>query len=177
MKKLFVLTLFLPILFFFTTQGKLSTKAGKVSFASPSKDHADIKAVSHTAHCFIDKKKGEIDFTVTINDFKFEQQGLQEIFSKQVMNSDQYPSSGFKGVIVNHHTVDFTKNGDYRVVAKGILTLHGVAKDLQTPCLLKVKGNTVHATTQFQVNMKDFKIENPIDNDSINISIDCLLEE
>lgn len=176
MKKLFFLTLLLPGLFFFNNQDKLSTKKGNVSFASPAEDHADIKAVSHTASCSIDKKSGEIDFTVTVNDFKFEKEGLQEIFSKQIMNSDQYPTAGFKGIITDRHIVDFTKNGDYLVVAKGTLTLHGVTKDLQTQCVLKVKDNTVQATAEFQLNMKDFKIENPITNDTIKITIDCLLE-
>jgi polyisoprenoid-binding protein YceI len=101
---------------------------------------------------------------------------MQEIFSKQIMNSDKYSTAGSKDNFVDRGTVNFTKNGDYLVVAKGTFTLHGVTKDLQTQCLIKVKGNTVQATTEFHVNMKDFKIENPIDNDSIKIMIDCLLE-
>jgi polyisoprenoid-binding protein YceI len=175
MRQLFILTASLPLLFFINSGDELSTKTGKVSFASLAENHADINAVSRAGSCLIDKKTGEIEFTVTINDFKFEEPGLQEIFSRQVMQSDQYPTAGFKGLVADFQAVDFAKNGDYPLVVNGTLTMHGVSKDIKTPCLIKIKGNTVQAMAEFQVNMRDYKIENPIDNDNIKITIDCLL--
>jgi hypothetical protein len=175
MKKIFSPALLLPLLLFFSRDHQLSTKTGKVSFSSPSADHSNIKAASHTAHCSISKKSGDINFTVTINDFTFEEAGMQDVF-RQLLQSDQHPTAGFSGLIAGFEKIDLTTMGKFILLVKGALTLHGVTREIQTRCVLKVNAATVQATAAFPVSMKDFKIENPIGNDTILITVDCLLQ-
>ena len=54
------------------------------------------------------------------------------------------------------------KNGNYPVKIKGMLTIHGETKEVQTDGTLTVKdGNITAGKSQFKVLLEDYKIEIP----------------
>jgi hypothetical protein len=77
------------------------------------------------------------------------------------MESDKYPKSTFKGKITDMDKVNISKDGTYPVTVKGTLEIHGVKKEVETKGTLKVKGETIAASSEFVVVLDDYKIAIP----------------
>ena len=58
---------------------------------------------------------------------------MQQHFNEDYMESGKYPKSTFKGKITNINKVNFQKDGTYPVKLKGMLEIHGVKKEIETP--------------------------------------------
>jgi polyisoprenoid-binding protein YceI len=163
------------LLFYFVVSGqdKYMTKSGKIELNA---DDGHIKASTRTANVLLDKKTGEVNFVVLIKGFEFSQAGMQEKFNKLVMESDTYPSSQFKGTLSNNNSIDYSKEGSYTGKAKGVLTMHGVSQAIETDYFLKVNKGTITVSSTITVIMSDYKISKPVDEDSVTIKINCVLE-
>jgi polyisoprenoid-binding protein YceI len=155
-------------------QDKLISKSGRIDFNA---DGGHIKAITRSANVLLDKKTGEINFLVLIKGFEFAQAGMQEKFNEQVLESETYPSSSFKGTLVNIHMIDFSKPGKFTGIVKGILSMHGVQQSIETDYSLKVDKAGVTVSCKFNLNMSDYKIKSPVDGDEVVINIQCVLEE
>ena len=164
-------------LFFFSVafaQEKYMTKSGKIELFADD-DH--IKAITRSANVLLDKKTGEVNFVVLIKGFEFSQAGMQEKFNKLVMESETFPSSQFKGALVNYSAIDYSKLGSYSGKVKGILTMHGVSRPIETDYSMKVDKAGVNVSCTITVKMSDYNIKSPIEEDAVNIKINCVLEE
>lgn len=150
------------------------TKSGKIELNA---DDGHIKASTRTANVLLDKKSGEVNFVVLIKGFEFSQAGMQEKFNKNVMESETFPSSQFKGTIVNNTAIDYAKDGSYAGKVKGVLTMHGISQQIETDYSLKVNKGTITVTSTIMVKMSDYKINKPVDEDAVTIKINCVLEE
>ena len=156
------------------SQEKYMTRSGRIDLNADG-DH--IKASTRSANVLLDKKNGEVNFVVLIKGFEFSQAGMQEKFNKQVMESETFPSSQFKGTIVNYSAIDYSKEGSYTGKVKGELTMHGVSRPIETDYSLKVDKAGVAVSSTITVRMSDYKIKSPIDEDTVTIKISCVLEE
>ena len=155
-------------------QDKYMTKSGKIELNADD-DH--IKASTRSANVLLDKKTGEVNFVVLIKGFEFSQAGMQEKFNKLVMESETYPSSQFKGTLANYAAIDYSKQGSYTGKVKGVLTMHGVSRPIETEYSMKVDKAGITVSSTITVKMSDYNIKKPVDEDTVTIKINCVLEE
>ena len=141
-------------------QKKISTSA-KVSFDATTSLDALPKADNKTVVASIDTKTGAVAFEALVKSFDFNNPMMQEHFnSPKWLDSEQFPSTTFKGKITNLSDVNFNKDGLYKVSVDGKLTLHGVTNDLKTSGIVEVKGKLVNAKAEFTFKLADYKVGN-----------------
>lgn len=139
---------------------KYMTRTGKVSFFSGTPIE-NIEAFNNETASIFDAKSGDIIFQVPIKSFKFEKETMQEHFNDDYMESSKYPKSDFKGKIEDMSKVNLSKDGNYKVIAKGKLTMHGVTHDISLPGTITVKGSELTLNAKFMVAPQDYNIKIP----------------
>ncbi|MBD0277257.1 MAG: YceI family protein [Bacteroidota bacterium] len=160
MNKIFLITGFLFIAATSWSQDKYFTKSGKIDFYSVT-PLEDIAAKNKSAVSVLDAKTGTLHFSVLIKGFEFKNEEMQEHFNENYMESAKYPKAEFKGQILNNALIDYKKSGSYPVQVKGLLTLHGVTKEVQTTGIVKVDGGSVKAASAFTIQIADYGITIP----------------
>lgn len=141
-------------------QGKYYTKSGKINFYSEAALE-DIEARNKSAVCVLDTKSGALQFSVLMKGFEFENEEMQEHFNDDYLESNTYPKAEFKGLITNNAAINYTKPGTYPAQVKGLLTIHGVTKEVQTTGTVTVDENAVKTTSTFHILVADYNIKIP----------------
>jgi len=141
-------------------QTRYFTKTGVVSFEAGT-SLEDVDGINKSTTSVFDATTGQIEFGLLVKGFEFRRSLMQEHFNENYMESDKYPKSTFRGNIINIEKVNFLKDGTYPVAVKGILELHGVKKEIETPGTFKVNGGTISATAEFTVLVEDYQIAIP----------------
>lgn len=149
------------------------TRNAKVSFIATNDE--DVKAVNNEVASRL-SDKGEISFSLLIKGFKFEYAEMQEKFNNDYAESNKFPRAEFKGTISNIKDINFTKDGNYKAVVKGNLTLHGVSKPVTVNGTIMVKGGKVSATGKFPIVMKDHKIDASAVTEKVNAEINAVYQ-
>jgi len=182
MKKI---TTLLAIILFTTTLAnaqKYMTKGGTIKFFSDT-PMEKIEAVNRQVNSALDFSTGNFVFKVLIRGFEFEKALMQEHFNENYMESEKFPNSTFSGKITNIKDVNLGKDGLYKVVVEGDLSMHGVTNKVKVNGTIEVKGGTVAGKATFNVAPKDYNISIPqavIKNISeaiqvdVNVSLDKL---
>lgn len=161
---------------------KYMTKGGTINFSSDT-PMEKIAGVNHQVNSALDFNTGNFVFKVLIRGFEFEKALMQEHFNENYMESEKFPNSTFNGKISNIKDINLSKDGVYKVVAEGDLTMHGVTNKVKVNGTLEVKGDKVLGKATFEVAPKDCNITIPkavIKNISeaikidVNISLDKL---
>lgn len=93
------------------------------------------------------------------------------------MESDTYPTSQFKGALDNYNAIDYSKQGSLTGKVKGVLTMHGVSRPIETDYSMKVDKTVVNVSATITVRMSDYNIKSPVGEDTVTIKINCVLEE
>jgi len=140
-----------------TAQEKLITKTGHVWFYS----HAaleDIEAHTRQAAAIIDTEKGSIAVTIPIMSFEFKKTLMQEHFNENYMESAKYPKASFKGSINNRSEINAKKNGIYKTMVEGDLTIHNTTKHIKADGTVEVKDGKYFIKSKFTVELKDYNI-------------------
>ncbi len=135
-----------------------TTRSGKISFYS-STEKETVNAVNNQVYAVIDAGKNNIAFAVLMKGFQFEKELMQEHFNENYVESDKYPKASFSGAYVGD--VNVAKEGVYKVLVKGNLTLHNLTKAIETPATIEVKNNTLIGTAKFMVKPEDYNISIP----------------
>ena len=86
---------------------------------------------------------------------------MQEHFNENYMESDKYPRADYKGKITDIGSVNFAKDGTYKVTTSGKMTIHGTTRDVSFPGTITVKGKTATASAKFKLSPKDYNITIP----------------
>lgn len=161
MKKQFYLTtlLLVSVTLGVTAQNKYATQIGRVWFQSKASE--TFEGTNKTAASFLDASTGDLAIRMLVKSFKFESALMEEHFNENYMESGTYPKSEFKGKITNLTDVNFKKDGVYKVVVAGDITIHGVTKPQTADGTLEVKGSQIIAKSVFKITIADFKIEIP----------------
>lgn len=160
-KKKIIAALFVAFLILFGISANAqnySSTTVKTSFFS-STPIEDIKAASSKTTAVLVGKSGEFAFQVSMKSFEFEKKLMQEHFNENYVESDKYPNASFKGKI--DPNINWTKDGDYSVTAKGILNLHGVSKERSIPAKISIKNGVASIYSTFDVACADHKIDIP----------------
>jgi hypothetical protein len=154
-----------------------STRSGFVGFYSKTAME-DIQGENNQVYSIIDAGKKNLAFAALLKGFTFPKELMQEHFNENYVESDKYPKATFSGTYTGDVALD--KDGIYKVVVTGNLTLHNVTKPIQTPATLEVKAGHVIGKAEFKVKPEDFNISIPsvvrdkIDKEmTVKVNIDC----
>ncbi|WP_316825825.1 YceI family protein [Pedobacter miscanthi] len=119
----------------------------------------DIDAQSKTGASAINTKTNDIIFKINNTSFQFKKKLMQEHFNENYMESDKFPTSDFKGKIVEQ--IDFSKPGTYPITVKGNLQIHGITKEYTAKGSLVITADEAKATSAFNVKLADHDIKIP----------------
>jgi len=146
----------LPAQRFFSKSARITFDA--TSASSPEK----IEGTSRTATCVFDLQSGAVQFAVLMKGFEFERALMEEHFNENYVESNRFPKAEFRGSIQQPETISLAKDGTYTVKIKGILTLHGKSKEVETEGKLTVAGGKLTAASaDFSVALADFDVSIP----------------
>jgi polyisoprenoid-binding protein YceI len=160
MKKLLLITFCLAAVSLAAHAQKFITKTGHIKFFSES-PMEKIEAHNHQVNAALNVATGDFVFKVLMKSFDFEKALMQEHFNENYVESDKYPNSTFAGKVVNINEVNINKDGIYNAAVQGALTLHGVAKQVQTKGTFEVKEGKVLGKAKFNILLSDYNIKIP----------------
>lgn len=136
-----------------------STNEGTVTFRSEAVQEL-ISATSNNLRGLIDADQRTFAFKILLRSFYGFNNGLQrEHFNENYMESDQFPEAIFRGKIIEQ--IDLTKDGNYTVRAKGILSIHGVEQERIIKGNLTVQKGIIQVETKFSILITDHNIKVP----------------
>jgi polyisoprenoid-binding protein YceI len=154
-----------------------STRTGFIGFYSKTALE-DIKGENNQVYAVIDAGKKNLAFAALLKGFVFPKELMQEHFNENYVESDKYPKASFSGVYTGDVALD--KDGVYKVIVKGNLTLHNTTKAIEAPGTLEVKAGHLLGISEFKVKPEDFNISIPsvvrdkIDKEiTVKVNIDC----
>ncbi len=119
----------------------------------------DIDATNKKATVVLKTTTNEIQFGVAMLSFKFPKPLMEEHFNENYVESEKYPICTFKGKI--NEAVDFKKDGENKITVKGTMDLHGVAREIEIPGTLTIKGDNITVNASFKIKVTDYKIKVP----------------
>lgn len=174
MKKILCLSIGILLVFNnINAQKVYGTRNGQISFIAPNDE--DVKAVNNEVTSRL-SDNGTMSFSCLIKGFKFGYAEMQDHFNTEYLQSNTYPRADFKGSITNVKEVVFTKNGTYKAIVKGDLTLHGVTKNITVNGTITVKDGKISAIASFPIIMKDFKIDASSVTEKVKAEINCIYQ-
>ncbi len=103
--------------------------------------------------------KNEFYFEVDLNTVKTGIGKRDRDMREDVLETDKWPITYFKGSIVSFIKIDSTNS--YNIIAKGKMFIHGVEKEMEIPAVIKTQNGTMNVQTRFSVFLKDYKIKAP----------------
>lgn len=135
------------------------TKSGKVNFRSNAPLELIIGFSGDLAGV-INSDKHTFAFTISLNSFDGFNSALQkEHFRENYLETHKYPDATFQGKMIE--IIDFGKNGDYEIRAKGNFDIHGVIQERIIKCKLTVNAQGIKVSTRFSVFLQDHDIQIP----------------
>lgn len=180
MKKIFLATFLLLTGIVVFSQGRVFTKSGKISFFSKA-PLEDIEAHNKAAVSVLDINSGQLEFSVLLKGFQFEKALMQEHFNENYLESDKFPKAVFKGKLNEITSVNFTRDGKYKVSVGGMLTMHGETKPITAPGIISIQNGKISSVADFSIVLNEYRIQVPaivkdkIAN-SIKIMVSCNYE-
>jgi len=138
---------------------KKTTTSGTIAFDATTTLDALPKAENKTVIAAVDTKSGTILFEALVKSFNFSNPMMQEHFnSPKWFDSDKDPKASFSGTITNLKEVNFSKDGTYKAIVQGDLTLKGITNKASTVATFEVKGKSVTTNAAFTIKLADYKI-------------------
>lgn len=136
-----------------------TTNTGMISFRSEAPLEL-ISAVSRELKGAVDADKRTFAFRIRIRSFEGFNSPLQkEHFNENYMESVKIPEALFSGKIIED--VELTVPGVYTIRAKGVLTIHGVARERIIKSDVEVKNGVMKIRSGFTVLLSDHHIPIP----------------
>jgi polyisoprenoid-binding protein YceI len=158
MKKLAVLLIAFSA-FFAKSQAQIyMADSCKVSFFSAATIE-DITAVNSISKPIMSTATGDIQISITNEQFIFKKKLMQEHFNEDYMESDKYPHTVFKGKV--NEKVDYKKDGVNNVTVTGEMDMHGVKKTVTIPGTITIKNGIIYIIAKFDVKLTDYNIKVP----------------
>jgi polyisoprenoid-binding protein YceI len=155
MKCLFPFLVLITVLH--THAQKHVTKTGTISFEGSVETFQPIKATNESTTVVLDNK-GNLAALVLIKGFRFPVALMQEHFNENYVESDKFPKATFKGNILNF---DAIKQAAIKTQVKGVLTIHGISKEMTIGANFTKTKETIQVNGDFFIEMDDFDIEIP----------------
>jgi len=117
---------------------------------------------------------GDIQISLSNQNFVFKSKLMQEHFNEDYMESEKYPHTVFKGKV--NEKLDYKKDGVNHVTVTGVMDMHGVQKTITIPGTITVQNSIIFLVAKFEAKMVDYNIKVPkallVGNLSDHVSID-----
>lgn len=139
------------------SQERYLTKNGAINFFSKTVLE-DITADNNQVLSIIDATKGTMAISILMKSFLFKKALMQEHFNENYVESDKYPKATFTGAILNFDAVNETES---MVNLKGILTIHGISKEIIIDANMAKTNKAILVDGEFMINLADFEVEIP----------------
>jgi polyisoprenoid-binding protein YceI len=137
----------------------LKSRKGSISISSDAPLEI-IKASSKELKGVIDTDNRTFAFSISNRSIMgFNSPLQQEHFYENYIEAQKFPVSSFEGKIIEQ--INFAKDGDYSVRAKGILNIHGVAKERIIKSSLRIKNGVFLVSSQFTILLTEHNITIP----------------
>jgi polyisoprenoid-binding protein YceI len=154
------------------------TRNGNITFYSHT-PLEDINAENNEVASTLNSSSGVLEFKAAIKSFHFRKAAMEDHFgNEKYMDAANYPKASFSGTITNLSSVDFNREGSYKVLVQGNLTIKDVTKPVNIPAILTINNGNVTAQATFSVNRKDYHVigeafvQQKIE-DQIHITVNC----
>src|SRR4051794_22921880 len=104
------------------------TRNGNISFSSHT-PLEDVNAENNEVASVLNTTTGAFEFKAAIKSFHFRKTAMEQHFSDgNYMDAEKYPKASFSGKITDLSSVNFQKDGTYKVTVQGNLTIKDVKK-------------------------------------------------
>jgi polyisoprenoid-binding protein YceI len=142
-----------------SAQSKFISKNAYISFYS-STPLENILGESNEAVTILNAETGEIGFQALMTTFKFKRALMQEHFNENYMESAKFPKAKFSGKIEGFNKTMLTAPAT-EVKVSGVLSVHGVDKNITVPAKLGIENGKLIGTCKFKVTPEDYGIVIP----------------
>lgn len=105
-------------------------------------------------------ENNELYFEVDLNSVETGIGKRDRDMREDVLETDKYPKTWYKGKITNV-SVDSGNKNKYSVSSNGKMFLHGFEKELDINAEIEIVGDEMHVICNFSVFLKDYEIEAP----------------
>lgn len=154
-KILFLLLLSTPLL----GQKRILVESGKLEFTSNAALEL-INASTEKVMGVIDPSANTFAFIVNTRSFTgFNSNLQQQHFNEKYLETDKFYEATFTGTFID--PIDYTKNGSYKVRAKGNLVIHGKKQSRIIPGTFSVDNGVFTINSNFTVPLSDHDIKIP----------------
>jgi polyisoprenoid-binding protein YceI len=175
--------LLIALLFTFSARAQdYITRNGNISFSSHT-PLEDVNAENNEVASTLNTTTGAFEFKAVIKSFHFKKTAMEQHFSDEdYMAAEKYPKASFSGKISDLSSVNFAKDGTYKVTVQGNLTIRDVTKPVNADGTITVKNGAITAQSNFDVNRKEYHVigeafvQKKIE-DEIHISVNCQYEK
>lgn len=139
----------------------------------------NIEATNKAAKPIMNTATNDIQVKIAMSGFSFPSPLMQEHFNENYVETEKYPNCVYKGKI--NETIDWKKDGEYKVTVDGTISLHGVDKPKKLDGTVKIKGSEITITTSFKLHIADYNIQVPslyVKNiaEEVDIKLNAILE-
>ncbi len=139
---------------------KYFTKTGETEFKASVEAFEPVEAINKSTTVILNTKNGTIAALLFVKAFHFEIALMEEHFNENYMDSDKFSKATFKGKIIDFDATSISETKkEFKL--KGILTVRGKTKEIETVVHLKKVANKIILVSQFDVAPQDFDIEIP----------------
>ncbi len=162
MKKTAILTIITTVTIFMfafkpAAEKWVSSKTHVKFFSSTIAE--DIEANNYKTVSTITPTTGEVVFSVPMQSFEFEKSQMQKHFNQdKFLDTKNFPKAKFTGKITNLEDINWEEDGTYNTLISGDLTIKGVLKAYNEEGTITISGNTVTASSTFNVTLADHGI-------------------
>lgn len=137
---------------------KYFTRTGSTGFRASVKAFEPVQALNKSTSAII-TNDGQIAAQLFISAFKFRLALMQEHFNENFMDSAEFPKATFRGKVEDINLSELKDSKE--VVIKGVLTVKGIDKNIETKGTLSRIGDKVKLVSKLVVLPGDFNIEIP----------------
>ncbi|CAL2085825.1 YceI family protein [Tenacibaculum sp. 190524A05c] len=137
---------------------KYFTRTGSTGFRASVKAFEPVQALNKSTSAII-TNDGQIAAQLFISAFKFRLALMQEHFNENFMDSAEFPKATFRGKVEDVNLSELKDSKE--VVIKGVLTVKGIDKNIETKGTLSRIGDKVKLVSKLVVLPGDFNIEIP----------------
>ena len=119
-----------------------------------------ISATSENLSGALNTEERTFSFSMPVSSFEGFNSSLQKThFNEDYLETQLYPEATFKGKIIEE--VNLGVPGDYRIRAKGKLSIHGIDYDRIIRCDVRSFGDRISVEAQFTVFLDEHDIRIP----------------
>jgi len=157
MKYILIIALFVTHI---TTAQKQFTKTGLTTFKASVDTFEPVEAKNESTTVILNTETGELAALLFVKAFHFEIALMQEHFNENYMDSDKYPKATFTGQLVDFNR-DNLASEPKAFTLKGVLTVRGKEKTINTVAQVKKEKNKIILTAIVSVTPEEFNIKIP----------------